>query len=264
MEKLINDLGFTRKQLRQFLISKRKPKSKVLMRYFSENKLNFGIVSDTHLCSTHEKLSELHTHYAICKKQGVKIVFHAGDLVAGWGMYHGQPNEVKVFGATSQAKYVIDNYPKVDGIVTYFITGNHDLSWWKESGVDIGVLVAEKRPDMIYLGQCFGEVKINNAKFRLLHPDGGSAYAISYKGQKIVESLASGTKPDVLIIGHYHTANYFYHRLVHVLNAGCFEGQTLYLIRKNLNPAVGGYICEIRFGKKDRVVAFQPTFIPYF
>lgn len=90
-------------------------------------------------------------------------------------MYHGQENEVHTFGATGQAEYVIKNYPKVAGITTYFCNGNHDLSWWKRSGVDTGDLISAGREDMIYLGQYFGEVELSGVKIHLMHPDGGGA-----------------------------------------------------------------------------------------
>ena len=265
MKKLLDEFGVSESQVRKMLLARKSKKPKVLTRFFTNKEFRFGVVSDTHLCSTHEKLNELHTFYAICKKVGVKHVFHAGDLVAGWGIYFGQENEVHTFGAAGQADYVIRHYPKIEGITTYFITGNHCLSFFKRSGVDIGELVVAKRPDMIYLGQCQGDVEVNGIKFRLLHPDGGGAYAISYRGQKIAEQIPSGQKPDVLMLGHYHVSNYFWYRNMHILNCGSFEGQTLFLLRKGINPAIGGWICTAKKGNgRDRVLAFETSWVPFF
>lgn len=263
MKNLLKELGLTEENVKKILLGKKKPKPKVLTRYFTDEEFAFGIVSDTHLCSTHEKLDELHTFYSICKKSGVKFILHAGDIVAGWGMYKGQENEVKVFGAMAQAEYAIKNYPREEGISTYFITGNHCNSFYKTAGVDVGEIISQ-REDMVYLGQCGGEVIINGVKFQLLHPDGGGAYALSYRGQKIAEQIASGKKPHVLILGHFHVANFFFYRNIHIFNAGAFEGQNLYLLRKGLNPAIGGWICKVKAGKKDPVIALQATWIPFF
>lgn len=265
MKNLLEDLGVTEAQVKRILLARRTPKPKILKRFLTNKEFKFGVVSDTHLCSTHEKLSELHTFYEICRKVGVQHVFHAGDLVAGWGIYFGQETEVRVFGAQAQADYVIEHYPKVEGITTHFITGNHDLSFYKRAGVDIGELVAAKRKDMVYLGQCQGDVEINHVRLRLLHSDGGGAYAISYRGQKIAEQIPSGQKPDVLILGHYHVSNYFWYRNMHVLNGGSFEGQTLFLLRKGINPAIGGWVCTAKQGQgKDRVLAFETSWVPFF
>jgi len=264
MKNLIKDLGISQGQLKRILAGKN-VKPRVLKKNISNKVFTVGIVADTHFCSIHEKINELHTFYAICKKEGIKYVLNAGDLVSGWGIYHGQENEVHTFGAKNQAGYVIKNYPKVEGITTYFITGNHDMSWWNKSGIDVGELISEKRNDMIYLGQYEGNLELGGVKFRLLHPDGGGSYALSYKAQKIAEQIPSGNKPHVLIFGHWHTSHYFFYRNMHIFNAGCFEGQSLFLLRKGINPIIGGWTAEIRIGrdKKGTILSMRPCFIPF-
>ena len=123
LKDIIDKFGITEKQLISILAGK-DTKPKVLEHNISNKVFTFGIVSDTHFGSIHEKIDELYTFYAICKKEGINVVVHAGDLVAGWGVYKGQENEVHTFGADGQVAYVIKNYPKVKGITTYFITGN--------------------------------------------------------------------------------------------------------------------------------------------
>ena len=261
----LDEFGLTKNQVRQILIGRKRKTPKVLPRYISDNVLKFGLVSDTHLCSKYEKLDELHTFYSICKKVGVRVVLHAGDLVDGSGrIYRGQLNEIHTYGAMRQADYTIKNYPQEEGIKTYFITGNHCDSFFKENGIDIGYLVAEKRKDMIYLGQYQADITLGKVKIRILHADGSNAYALSYRGQKIAEQIPSGQKPHILIIGHYHTSHFFWYRNMNIINAGAFQGQNSFLMRKGLNPAIGGWICETRLAKKDAVVAFQPCWIPFF
>lgn len=265
IDKIVNEFGITKNQIQRMLFEKKKPRPKVLKRYITDKMYKFGIVGDTHLCSTHEKLNELHTFYEICRKSGVKNIFHAGDIIAGWGMYFGQETEVHTFGASAQAQYVIDNYPNIKGIKTYFITGNHCLSWYKKSGIDVGNLIANDRDDMVYIGQFQGDMMLNKIRIKVLHPDGAGAYAISYRGQKISEQIPSGKKPDILILGHFHTSVYFFYRNMHIFHAGSFEGQSSFLLRKGINPAIGGWICEVHIGKKkDRVVALQACWIPFF
>lgn len=267
MKKIINDLGFTEAQVKQILLSKGKThKPKVLERYFTLNEQSFAIVSDTHLCSRHEKLNELHTFYAICEKVGIQTVFHAGDLSDGNGsMYRGQLSELTVYGVDRQAEYVIRNYPKFDGIKTYFITGNHDTSHYRDNGADIGKQISSGREDMVYLGQYSADFQLGKAKIRIVHPDKAGSYAISYHPQKFAEQIASGHKPDILINGHRHTSLYFFYRNIHIFEAGSFQGQTDYLLRKGINPAIGGWICEIKEGNKaDRVIAMTATFCPFF
>lgn len=266
MKELLKKLGLSENQVKQILLENHRMSPRVLDRYLTKkNVIKFGIVSDTHLCSRQEKLNELHTFYAICKKIGVEDVLHIGDLVDGNGrIYRGQLNEIHTYGVIRQANYVIKNYPQEKGIKTFFITGNHCLSFYNENGVDIGNLIVEKRDDMIYLGQYQADIKLGRAKVRLLHHDKNPAYALSYPGQKLAEQIASGQKPDILLLGHLHSSFYFWYRNIHIFNCGTFQGQTAFLLRKGINPAIGGWICEIKEGKKDNVVALTISWIPFF
>jgi len=224
------------------------------------NMLKVGIVSDTHLNSIHEKLGELHATYKFFKEHGVNTVLHAGDLTDGQGIYRGHENEIHTFGADRQVQYFCDNYPKIDGIKTYFITGNHDDSFYKKSGVDIGSIIARKRQDMMYIGKYFGRIELDDVRFDLVHGDSGGAYALSYKSQKYAEQIASGNKPQVLIFGHWHLSLYFWYREMHIFNAGCYQGQTGYLLRKGLNPCIGGWYLKIKH-TGSKIHTITPNFI---
>lgn len=266
MKEIIRNLGLTNRQVINILIGKGSRKPKILSRYLSDSEEKFAIVSDTHLCSVHELLDELHTFYAICEKVGVRTVFHAGDILEGSGrIYRNQLNEIKVYGAMKQSDYVVENYPKVKGIKTCFITGNHCLSFFNENGIDVGKLISSKRKDMVYLGQYNAETKIGKARVRLVHAEGGGAYALSYKPQKFAEQILPGRKPDILVFGHWHSSIYFFYRNIHIFQAGTFQSQTDYQLRKALSPAIGGWICQIKEGKnRDRVVAMESCFVPFF
>jgi len=89
--------------------------------------------------------------------------------------------------------------------------------------------------------------------------------ALSYKAQKISEQIPSGEKPHILVFGHWHTAHYFFYRLIHIFNAGCFEGQSTFLLRKGINPVIGGWVAEIRTGqdRKKTILSLRATFIPF-
>ena len=260
----IKDLGISKEQLKKILAG-RPASPKIIRKNISDKTFTFGMISDTHLCSRLERLDELHTFYEICRKEEIMNVIHCGDIVDGWGMFRGQENEVHTFGARNQAEYVIKHYPLVKGITTYFITGNHDCSWWNKSGVDIGELVADKRKDMIYMGQYQGDITLGDVKIRMLHPDGFVAYALSYRGQKISEQIPSGHKPHILVLGHFHTTLYFFYRLIHIFQVGCFQDQSPFLLRKGINPVIGGWTIKVRVAedRKKTILSLTPTFIPF-
>lgn len=262
MKDLLKELGVSKEQLRKIVRGK-KSNPRILKQELSDNTFMFGIVSDTHLCSIHEKLDELFTFYEICRKEGIETIVHAGDLLAGVQVYRGQEQEIHTFGAKKQVDYVVKNYPMLYGIKTYFITGNHDLVYWHKMGMDIGEMVSAQRDDMVYLGQYSGDLIMNGVNIRLVHPDKGGAYAISYNLQKIVEQIPSGKKPHIFVAGHYHTSLYFFYRLIHLFQAGCFESQSLFLLRKGINPTIGGWTVKVRVAKDNTILSITPTFIPF-
>ena len=262
---LLEEFGLTEKELRRLLRGiKRKPR--VIKRHITDEEFVFGVVSDTHLGSKFESLDELYTMYKIFQKVGIKEVFHGGDVLQGQKKYRGWEMETGDFGDMAQVDYCCRVYPKIEGIKTYFITGNHDACFWKADGIDIGELIANKREDMVYIGQYQGDVVLNGIKIRMIHPDGGMPYALSYRAQKVVEQIPSGTKPHILIVGHLHTAYYFPYRLIHIIGGGSFQRQTPFLLRKGINPTVGGWVVKVRPAKykKRSVVAINPGWIPFF
>lgn len=208
--------------------------------------LRFGVIADTHLCSKYCRIDLLNEFYDIIAAEGIDTVFHAGDLVDGEGVYRGHAYELEVIGSDAQVDYAVKNYPRRKGVTTKFITGNHDLSYFKNQGQDVGVAIAEKRPDMVYLGQLQAFVKLTDTlTIQLLHPDGGLPYSISYRPQKIIEGIFGGKKPNLLIIGHLHQALYLFERNIHCLLAGSWQDQTPYLTRKGIWPKLSGWIVEI-------------------
>jgi len=227
------------------------------------SRLRLGVVSDTHLCSRYQQISHLHAAYNHFKQEGITDVLHAGDVTAGNGrVYAGQSFELFLVGADEQVKYAVENYPKVDGITTHIIAGNHDLSFMKSDGLDIVRMVAREREDWNYLGHYNASLEIGSVKVMLHHGDGGGSYARSYKLQKLIEQVAPDLKPNIFIGGHYHcNAILPMYRNVFSMLVGCFESQTPYLTRKGLYPEIGFYILEI-MTDKEGVVSVKPEWIP--
>jgi predicted phosphodiesterase len=224
--------------------------------------IRFGLVSDTHLCCKEECLSELHNQYDLFKHEGISQVFHAGNIVDG---YLPRINRESVFSTTvdGQCQYVINNYPKRDGIKTFFITGDDHESWLMENGLNFGAYLTylcndQGRTDLQYIGHVESDVEIKTGKvstiIKIQHPGGGSAYSRSYTGQKSVESFEGGEKPAILVQGHYHVSNYMNDRNIHVISMPGFEGQTIFARKKRLRMEVGGAILEFKVNPADGAV----------
>lgn len=228
-----------------------------------ENRIKFGLIGDTHLSNKWTQLTHLNTFYDICKEQGINVVYHCGDIDDGDQMRAGHQYELYNNGVDEHLADIINNYPKREGIVTKFITGNHDASIHKRCGLDIGKTIALARPDMIYLGKDYARVSLTpECDIELRHPWDGSSYAISQKSQKLIDNMDKD-KPAILAIGHYHKADYCFYRGVHAFQVGCFEDRTPFEIGKNIQVSMGGWIVTVFFNKTGSIERILPEFIPF-
>lgn len=234
---------------------------------FDGDTYRFAVISDTHLGSKHQKLAELRTAYEVIAAEGIDTVYHPGDLVCGSGIYRGQINDIFLHTYEDQVEYAVENYPRVDGITTHIICGNHDAEGeFGRVGANPVVAVCNQRPDMIYGGDFRASYEFaQGTRLYMVHPKGGKGYALSYKMQKFAESFEGGSKPNVCLVGHYHSAGWFMSRSIQILYAGCFEGGGGLGYRVPLGePAVGFYIVELTVADDGSVVRFLPRWHPFY
>lgn len=98
----------------------------------------------------------------------------------------------------------------------------------------------------------------------LRHPWDGTAYALSYKIQKMIEAMESNSKPNILAVGHYHKAEYMFYRNVHALQTGCFQSQTPFTRGKGISIHMGGWIVTVEVDDTGTIRRFAPEFIPFY
>lgn len=218
-----------------------------------------GLISDTHLCSDAERLDLVEKAYDRFAEDGIKTVIHAGDICDGWEVYRGHVQHVKVAGGQNQAKYVIDNYPSRKGIKTYFISGNHDNKSFEKMGTDQSSLIVsgfehnnrivQGRKDLVYLGQYSRTLMFpNEITTQVLHPHGGSAYAVSYPQQKRSREMRSDTRPHLQLSGHFHTFNWIVQDFTHFVALPAFQDETEFFIRLGFGRQMGFCLLEYQFG----------------
>lgn len=227
--------------------------------------LKFAIIGDTQLGSKYTQWTHLKNFYDICEEEGITDVYHTGDITDGLKMRTGHEYELYAVSADDMLNDVVLHYPKRKGITTHFITGNHDASIYKHVGYDIGEAISRQREDLEYLGRDCAVVHLTpNCKLELRHPWDGTAYALSYKIQKMIETMESDSKPNIFAVGHYHKAEYLFYRNVHALQTGCFQGQTPFTRGKGISVHLGGWIVTIKVDKTGTIKSFEPRFIPYY
>lgn len=227
--------------------------------------LRFGIMGDTQFGSKYAQITYLHDFYDLCAREGITDIYHTGDITDGLKMRTGHEYELYEVSADEMRDDVVKNYPKRDGITTHFITGNHDASIYKHVGYDIGQAISMFRPDMEYLGRDCAVINLTpKCTLELRHPWDGTAYALSYKMQKMIEAMESDSKPSILAVGHYHKAEYLFYRNVHALQTACFQGQTPFTRGKGISVHIGGWIVTVTVDEDGSILRFAPEFIPFY
>jgi predicted phosphodiesterase len=238
-----------------------------------DNTIKFGVIGDTHIGSLYQRTDALKLFYKACAEEGVRHVLHVGDVIDGWHVYKGQEFELHPEGRSwpGQRDMFAQAIPYNPDIETIFISGNHDASYKNVIGMVVGDELQRIRPDFKFVGQDVGDVILkardgSQLKIRLVHPGGGTAYAISYRLQKFIEAIPGGDKPDLLCLGHYHKAEILpSYRNVCGIQAGTFQSQSPFMARQASAAHVGGWIVEATMGKKENLTRrFKAEFLAFF
>jgi predicted phosphodiesterase len=233
------------------------------------HKGKFGVISDTHIGEKHFDEGLFKFAGETFKKNGVEVVYHVGDILEGMSGRPGHIYELAQIGFSQQINYATSLFKKhFKDFKLFGITGNHD-QWYKNKnngGVDVGEEVQARIPNFQYLGENEADIHLGEGIYlKLFHANDGTAYADSYKMQKLVESLEGGKKPHILIEGHYHKSMYMFRRNIHCIEAGTICGQTDFLRGKKIPVHKGFWIVEYEVGKRDgkpSIVNFNPRFFP--
>lgn len=234
----------------------------------------FGVVADTHLGSKYERLDVLNDLYDLFKKEGVERVYHCGNYIEGEARFN--KFDINIYGMDAQVRYFCEQYPRRQGITTYFVAGDDHEGWYvQREGVDIGRYTEMRarewgRDDLVYLGYMEAFVALHHARtgnvaqMLVCHPGGGSSYADSYVVQKILESYEGGEKPGVAWYGHYHKMLSGEYRNVWWGMPGCTKDQDVFARKKRLRYVVGGMLAWMKQDERGFLPRFRAESIRYF
>lgn len=235
----------------------------------------FGACGDNHIGSKYARLDVLEQLYDWYAEEGVDRVYNTGNWIDGEARFN--KHDLLVHGMDNQLRELAKVYPQRKGITTYAVAGDDHEGWYAQNlGIDIGVraeqtMRAEGRKDWVNLGYMEAHIKLVHSVtgassiLAVVHPGGGSAYAVSYSIQKIIESLDGGEKPAVGIYGHYHKLWSGNIRNVWVMQTGTTEDQTTFMRKKKLEAHVGGGMIKLtQDPKSGAIIRFRPEFQRFF
>ncbi|MGN1028913.1 MAG: hypothetical protein ACI4P7_02350, partial [Bacilli bacterium] len=214
-------------------------------------------ISDTHFCNEAQQLGLVNQIYKETRDRGITTVLHFGDVLDG--DYHNRPeHQYALFrqGASRQLDYIVNYYPKVDGVDTYFITGTHDQTHAKNGGLFMGPAIEKLRPDLHFMGDdkgVFSPKESPKTLEEMYHPGGGCASSLSYKMQKYIDKMEPGCKPNILGSGHFHQSHMMAYRNVIAFLIPCLTAKTNFAIRQGLENTMGAYFIDMYVNSKGEI-----------
>jgi predicted phosphodiesterase len=239
-------------------------KSKKLNINFDGNRVRIGVMTDTHI--GHQKFYEqrLFAAFEEFKKEKVDFVCHAGDVTEGMSHRPGHIYELTHLGYDQQKRYAVELFGQWTDTDIYAISGNHDRWYIKSNGANIVGDIDRELSNFHFIGHDEGDIKLNDkVNIRLWHGEDGNSYALSYRVQKILESLQGGDKPSIMFCGHTHKYVKLFERNVHAISIGCLEDQTPFMRGKRISANPGFGIYDITFSKIG-IVKLREIFYPFY
>ena len=238
-----------------------------------DNKFVFGAMGDLHAASKYCRWEVREQLMQRAVDAGATCIFDTGNWIDGEANFNRY--DIEAVGADNQLQILAQNYPKV-GIPTFAVTGDDHEGWYiRREGIDIGryceSVMRDAGHEWTNLGYMEADIVLQNANsgktaiLRVVHPGGGSSYAISYRPQKIIESYEGGEKPAVALFGHYHKFDAGSIRNVWFGQTGCAQDQTPFMRKKSIEAHVGGLVIELEQDPETgAIVGFRPDMRRFF
>jgi predicted phosphodiesterase len=239
----------------------------------SNDHVKMLVFGDTHIGNKGYDAKLMNTAAKVAREENVDLIACTGDIADGW--YQNRPAaifEQDAIGFDNQLEKSVKELSKLGdtGKPLYFITGNHEYNTFvRGAGVEFGKILNMRLDkegfENYYMGNAEANLKLETGtRIKLLHPDGGTAYAISYRSQKIIESL-QGTKeklPDAAFIGHFHKSEYIPYQGVHTFQTGTMCDQTKFMRGKGIPAHKGFWVVDLYSKKNGRIDKIIPQYFP--
>ena len=238
-----------------------------------DNTFVFGAFGDLHAASKYTRWDVREDLIRRAEKAKAQAILDTGNWIDGEARFNRY--DLVAVGLGAQCQMLADRHPKTK-IPIYAVAGDDHEGWYAQrEGVDIGRyaqnVMRDAGHDWTDLGYMEAHIKLVNFNSRkscvvaVVHPGGGSAYATSYRPQKIIESYEGGEKPAVAFYGHYHKIEAGNVRNVWYAQTGCAQDQTPFMRKKSLEAHVGGVIATLEQDPRTgAIVGFEPRMIRYF
>lgn len=225
--------------------------TKVPIINFEGERIRFTLAGDLHLGSLYTDENRIYKMFEESRKEGCEFIALGGDICEGMSSRPGHIYELSHLGYDQQKEYAAKVLGQWDKDM-FLIDGNHDRWFIKSSG---GIIVKDICDSLgshfIFLGHDEGDISLKGqAILKLWHGEDGNSYAISYRVQKIIESITGGEKPNILSCHHVHKVNYILERNIHAISPGGLQSQTPWMRGKRIAAHVAFMIVDAWINKR--------------
>jgi len=215
------------------------------------HEFKFIAISDTLIGSKYQQLSLLNDIYQKGYEMGYNNVIFCGNLTAGlYSVTNTYADSCFLDDTMRQVDYIIESYPQVEGMKTYFITGPTDEKHLKKNKINIGKRISESRKDLVYLGFNSCMVEIDKAKMFVSCSKLGKTYTVSYRSQQQIDSFRSEDKPDIFLLGGLLQMEKYTYRDVTAISVPSVCATTKEMTEKRYQNTIGAWYITVKTSAK--------------
>ncbi len=215
-----------------------------------EHEFKFVAISDTRFGSKSQQLSILNDIYLKAHSLGFNNVILCGNITEGLYPLNHIYSETNFLDDTlRQVDYITNNFPAIEGMTTYFITGAKDEKHLQSHKINIGKRIELARSDMVYLGNGSCNVMIDKARMFVFNPKLVKTYTVSYRPQQQIDSFRSEDKPDILLYGGLLQMEKFTYRNVACISVPSVCATTREMSDKRHSNTIGAWYITVTTDK---------------
>lgn len=231
-----------------------------------KEEIKFLVISDTHIGHKKSRTAEVHELIKHAYAQGVRTVFHAGDVTEGHYMSI-RPTSIKelaAIGFDEQLEMANEVFPVLPGLKYYSISGNHDFSFDRNAFANPVKVLSRMRDDFTYLGHNYAKIELTpKVSITLVHPDDGIGQNYGLKLRQHIDRNRPERLGRFIFMGHYHKFTHLHYMGIDAWVLPSFIDQTDFMETKNLESVVGGIIMSLKVDKDGDIVSFIPEYFFY-
>ena len=227
------------------------------------NEFKFVAISDTRLGSKSQQLSILNDIYRKAQEMGITNVIVVGNISAGLKPMTDTESNF-VFDTQAQIDYIVANWPKFEGITTYFISGKLDDKHITWNNINLGKRVAALRSDMIYLGEDVCDISIDRAKMQIMSSKLSKTYTSSYRTQQTLDAYRSEDKPDILLYGGLLQMEKYSYRGIKCISVPSVCATDKEMKSKRYSNAIGAWYVTVKTNQNGLLDTVTAIDSPYY